>query len=72
MSWQERRAGKAVTRNCETIRGSHRLSTARRQFSPEYRRLFGAPPASDITKLKVHGDMGAYIVPARAGTALAM
>lgn len=36
------------------------------QFSREYRRLFGAPPARDIAKLRTHGEMTPSIV-ARAG-----
>lgn len=37
------------------------------QFSREYRRLFGAPPARDIAKLRAQGDMSASMVVAKAG-----
>lgn len=37
------------------------------QFSREYRRLFGAPPARDIAKLRAHGDMSGSMLVAKAG-----
>jgi AraC-like DNA-binding protein len=37
------------------------------QFSREYRRLFGAPPARDIANLRAHGDMSASMLVAKAG-----
>ena len=36
-------------------------------FSREYRRLFGAPPARDIARLRAHGDMSVSLVVASAG-----